>query len=200
MAPASSGGKKISCHPTLVLNTVTVSHPGQVRVDPVGWTGWSVRLETCSARAGLSLCKAYPVPQRVPFCVGELSMSYTVCSHLQIEVLSPLQPVLERFKEEYKTLGRALDTTRHELPVQAVHTEGSGQGLLGRHLHGRKEPQGPHVTSYVPQLCVVSEPMFSPVWVGHGQLRDSVPRLLTSQPDGTVGTGRVPELVLRPGP
>ncbi|EDL28899.1 RIKEN cDNA 2410004L22, isoform CRA_b, partial [Mus musculus] len=42
----------------------------------------------------------------------------------QIEVLSPLQPVLERFKEEYMTLGRALDTTRHELPMQAVHMEG----------------------------------------------------------------------------
>ncbi|XP_036010258.1 HAUS augmin-like complex subunit 8 isoform X2 [Mus musculus] len=48
----------------------------------------------------------------------------------QIEVLSPLQPVLERFKEEYMTLGRALDTTRHELPMQAVHMEGSGQELL----------------------------------------------------------------------
>lgn len=48
----------------------------------------------------------------------------------QIEVLSPLQPVLERFKEEYKTLGRALDTTRHELSMQAIHMEGSGQDLL----------------------------------------------------------------------
>ena len=74
-------------------------------------------------------------------------MAYSVHSYLQIEVLSPLRPVLERFKEEYMTLGRALDTTRHELPMQAVHMEGSGQELLGRHLHGRKEPQGPHVTS-----------------------------------------------------
>lgn len=48
----------------------------------------------------------------------------------QIEVLSPLPPVLERFKEEYKTLGRALDTTRHELSMQAVHMEGSGRELL----------------------------------------------------------------------
>lgn len=48
----------------------------------------------------------------------------------QIELLSPLQSVLERFKKEYKTLGRALDTTRHELPVQAVHMEGSGPELL----------------------------------------------------------------------
>lgn len=74
-------------------------------------------------------------------------MSYSVHSHLQIEELSPLQPVLERFKEEYKTLGRALDTTRHELPLQAVHMEGSGQELLGRHFHDREESQGPHVTS-----------------------------------------------------
>lgn len=48
----------------------------------------------------------------------------------QIELLSPLQSVLERFKENYKTLGSALDTTRHELPVQAVHMEGSGRELL----------------------------------------------------------------------
>ncbi|XP_021070533.1 HAUS augmin-like complex subunit 8 [Mus pahari] len=49
----------------------------------------------------------------------------------QIEVLSPLEPVLEHFKEEYKkTLARALDTTRHELPMQTVHMEGSGQELL----------------------------------------------------------------------
>ena len=93
-----------------------------------------------------SICKACSV-HRCPFCVGEHSMSYSVHSYLQIEVLSPLQPVLERFKEEYMTLGRALDTTRHELPMQAVHMEGSGQELLGRHFHGRKEPQGPHVTS-----------------------------------------------------
>lgn len=48
----------------------------------------------------------------------------------QIEVLSPLQPVLKRFQEEYKTLGRALDSTQHELPMQAIHMEGSGQELL----------------------------------------------------------------------
>ena len=68
-------------------------------------------------------------------------MSYSVYSHLQIELLSPLQSVLERFKENYKTLGRALDTTQHELPVQAVHMEGSGRELLGRHLHGGRSPR-----------------------------------------------------------
>lgn len=85
--------------------------------------------------------------QIIPFCLGEHIVSYHVPSHLQIEVLNPLQPVVKHFQEEYRTLGRALDTTQHELPMQAVHMEGSGQELLGRHLHGRKEPQGPHVTS-----------------------------------------------------
>lgn len=136
----------IGCHPTLVLNAVTVSHPGQVRVDPDAWTGWSVRLEAGSAEQGLA-CAGLVHLTDVPVCVGEHSMFYRVPSHLQIEVLSPLPPVLERFKEEYKTLGRALDTTRHELSMQAVHMEGSGQELLGRHLHGRKKPQDPHVTS-----------------------------------------------------
>lgn len=59
-------------------------------------------------------------------------MSHCVPSRLQIEVLSPLQPVAERFKEQYRTLATALDTTQHELPVQAIHTQGSGQELLGR--------------------------------------------------------------------
>ncbi|XP_042118560.2 HAUS augmin-like complex subunit 8 isoform X5 [Peromyscus maniculatus bairdii] len=48
----------------------------------------------------------------------------------QMEVLGPFQAVSERFKEQYKTLATALDTTRHELPLQAVHMQGSGQELL----------------------------------------------------------------------
>ncbi|KAL6054658.1 hypothetical protein STEG23_035349, partial [Scotinomys teguina] len=48
----------------------------------------------------------------------------------QMEVLGPFQAVAERFKEQYKTLATALDTTRHELPMQAVHMQGSGQKLL----------------------------------------------------------------------
>ncbi|XP_040596917.1 HAUS augmin-like complex subunit 8 [Mesocricetus auratus] len=48
----------------------------------------------------------------------------------QIELLSPFQAVAERFKEQYKTLATALDTTQHELPMQAIHVPGSGQELL----------------------------------------------------------------------
>ncbi|CAO2612438.1 HAUS augmin-like complex subunit 8 [Lemmus lemmus] len=66
----------------------------------------------------------------------------------QIELLDPFQAVAKHFKEQYKTLAIALDTTRHELPMQAIHMEGSGQELLGRnslavwHCLSRKEPQG----------------------------------------------------------
>ncbi|KAM7320512.1 hypothetical protein ACRRTK_020955 [Alexandromys fortis] len=47
-----------------------------------------------------------------------------------MEVLGPLQAVAKPFKEQYKTLATALDTTRHELPVQAIHMQGCGQELL----------------------------------------------------------------------
>ncbi|XP_055453332.1 HAUS augmin-like complex subunit 8 isoform X2 [Psammomys obesus] len=48
----------------------------------------------------------------------------------QTELLSPLAAVAEHFKEQYRTLAIALDTTRHELPVQAIHMQGSGRELL----------------------------------------------------------------------
>lgn len=48
----------------------------------------------------------------------------------QMGVLGPLEAVAKRFKEQYKTLATALDATRHELPVQGIHMQGSGQELL----------------------------------------------------------------------
>ena len=99
-----------------------------------------MRMVTCNARAVLSIRKAYSISHIAPFCVGEHSMAYCVSSHLQIEVLRHLPPVKKHFKGECKIPGKAVDTSRHELPVQAVHVEGSGKELLGRHLHGRKEP------------------------------------------------------------
>ncbi|XP_075830986.1 HAUS augmin-like complex subunit 8 [Microtus pennsylvanicus] len=48
----------------------------------------------------------------------------------QMEVLGPFQAVAKPFEEQYKTLATALDTTRHELPVQAIHMQRSGQELL----------------------------------------------------------------------
>ncbi|XP_003464229.2 HAUS augmin-like complex subunit 8 isoform X2 [Cavia porcellus] len=49
----------------------------------------------------------------------------------QVEVLQPLEAVAGCFQEHYRTLAMALDTTRHELPVRAIHLEGDGQQLLG---------------------------------------------------------------------
>ncbi|KAM6039866.1 HAUS augmin-like complex subunit 8 isoform 3-T4 [Theristicus caerulescens] len=42
----------------------------------------------------------------------------------QIEVLSPLVPVCEQFKEQYKSFAVSLDATRHELPIKNIHVEG----------------------------------------------------------------------------
>ncbi|OXB58739.1 hypothetical protein ASZ78_010625 [Callipepla squamata] len=42
----------------------------------------------------------------------------------QVEVLSPLVPLLERFKEQYKSFAVALDATRHKLPIKNIHIEG----------------------------------------------------------------------------
>uniref|UniRef100_A0A8B9PXS4 HAUS augmin like complex subunit 8 n=1 Tax=Apteryx owenii TaxID=8824 RepID=A0A8B9PXS4_APTOW len=42
----------------------------------------------------------------------------------QMEVLAPLVPVCEQFKEQYKSFAASLDATRHELPVKNIHIEG----------------------------------------------------------------------------
>ncbi|NXJ07894.1 HAUS8 protein, partial [Odontophorus gujanensis] len=42
----------------------------------------------------------------------------------QVEVLSPLVPLLERFKEQYKSFAVALDATRHKLPIKNIHIQG----------------------------------------------------------------------------
>ncbi|NWH57543.1 HAUS8 protein, partial [Geococcyx californianus] len=41
----------------------------------------------------------------------------------QLEVLTPLVPVCEQFKEQYKCFATALDATRHELPIKNIHIE-----------------------------------------------------------------------------
>ena len=55
---------------------------------------------------------------------------------LQIEMLSPLEAVASRFREQYKTFAIALDTTRHELPVKSVHLDGGRQLFLGKSWGG----------------------------------------------------------------
>ncbi|XP_014808280.1 PREDICTED: HAUS augmin-like complex subunit 8 [Calidris pugnax] len=49
----------------------------------------------------------------------------------QIEVLSSLVPVCERFKEQYKSFAVSLDATRHELPIKNIHIEGDTPTFLG---------------------------------------------------------------------
>ncbi|MGH0185341.1 UNVERIFIED_CONTAM: hypothetical protein FKN15_017526 [Acipenser sinensis] len=51
---------------------------------------------------------------------------------LQIAALTPLAAAAEKFKQEYKTFARALDTTRHELPVKNIHIEGDRQAFLDK--------------------------------------------------------------------
>ncbi|XP_074019872.1 HAUS augmin-like complex subunit 8 [Numenius arquata] len=49
----------------------------------------------------------------------------------QMEVLSPLVLVCERFKEQYKSFADSLDATRHELPIKNIHIEGDTLTFLG---------------------------------------------------------------------
>ncbi|NXA07131.1 HAUS8 protein, partial [Sapayoa aenigma] len=48
----------------------------------------------------------------------------------QMEVLSPLVPVCEQFKEQYKNFAASLDANRHELPIKNIHVEGDKQTYL----------------------------------------------------------------------
>ncbi|KFQ17370.1 HAUS augmin-like complex subunit 8, partial [Merops nubicus] len=49
----------------------------------------------------------------------------------QVEVLSPLVPACEQFKEQYKNFAVSLDATRHELPIKNIHIEGDMETYLG---------------------------------------------------------------------
>ncbi|GAB1293309.1 HAUS augmin-like complex subunit 8 [Apodemus speciosus] len=97
----------------------------------------AVRREAAEAGTGLRASLASDKTAR------ELSVP------LDAQGAEPLQPVLERFKEEYKTLGRALDTTRHELPV-GPSTWKSGRELLEQSISMVEGAPGPTaVTSHV---------------------------------------------------
>lgn len=51
-----------------------------------------------------------------------------------MEVLSPLVPLLEQFKEQYKSFAVALDATRHKLPIKNIHIEGDMPTYLGMNI------------------------------------------------------------------
>ncbi|XP_042637524.1 HAUS augmin-like complex subunit 8 [Orycteropus afer afer] len=48
----------------------------------------------------------------------------------QAELLGPFEALAGLFKEQYRTFAAALDSTRHELPVTAIHLEGGSQQFL----------------------------------------------------------------------
>ncbi|NWI20256.1 HAUS8 protein, partial [Crypturellus soui] len=50
----------------------------------------------------------------------------------QIELLTPLVTVCEKFKEQYKIFATSLDATRHELPVKNIHIEGDALTYLDK--------------------------------------------------------------------
>ncbi|XP_059923454.1 HAUS augmin-like complex subunit 8 [Gadus macrocephalus] len=51
---------------------------------------------------------------------------------LQIAALTPLVEEAQKFKEDYRTFARAIDTTRHELPVKNCYIEGDGRVFLDK--------------------------------------------------------------------
>ncbi|ELR46070.1 HAUS augmin-like complex subunit 8 [Bos mutus] len=72
--------------------------------------------------------KAYELKRRLLLCQKKKELEDFL--DVQIEMLSPLEAVASRFREQYKTFAIALDTTRHELPVKSVHLDGDRQLFL----------------------------------------------------------------------
>nr|XP_020736124.1 HAUS augmin-like complex subunit 8 isoform X2 [Odocoileus virginianus texanus] len=72
--------------------------------------------------------KAYELKRRLLLCQKKRELEDFLDA--QIEMLSPLEAVVCRFREQYKTFATALDTTRHELPVKSVHLDGDRQLFL----------------------------------------------------------------------
>ncbi|XP_022262619.1 HAUS augmin-like complex subunit 8 isoform X2 [Canis lupus baileyi] len=72
--------------------------------------------------------KAHELKRKLLLCQRKRELADVLDA--QIEMLSPYEPVAERFREQYKTFATALDTTRHELPVKSVHLDGNGQQFL----------------------------------------------------------------------
>uniref|UniRef100_A0A8D0GZE7 HAUS augmin like complex subunit 8 n=1 Tax=Sphenodon punctatus TaxID=8508 RepID=A0A8D0GZE7_SPHPU len=88
-------------------------------------------LVLCEERGKLQE-KAYKQKRRLLLQKRELQLAEAL--DRQLELLSPLASLCERFKEEYKTFATAVDSTRHELPLKNIHVEGSRDQLLGASL------------------------------------------------------------------
>ncbi|NXW91803.1 HAUS8 protein, partial [Alopecoenas beccarii] len=66
--------------------------------------------------------KLYELKREILLKEGEQKLNEALDK--QMEVLSPLVPVCEQFKEQYKSFAVSLDATRHELPIKNIHIEG----------------------------------------------------------------------------
>ncbi|XP_075857621.1 HAUS augmin-like complex subunit 8 isoform X3 [Microcebus murinus] len=84
-------------------------------------------LKLCKEKEELQR-KTHELRRRLLLCQKKRELEEALDA--QIEMLSPFEAVGERFQEQYRTLATALDATRHELPVRAIHLEGDGQQFL----------------------------------------------------------------------
>lgn len=55
----------------------------------------------------------------------------SISSFFQIAALTPVAEAAQQFTKEYVTFATAVDTTRHELPVQNFYIDGDGREFLG---------------------------------------------------------------------
>ncbi|XP_075404779.1 HAUS augmin-like complex subunit 8 [Tenrec ecaudatus] len=94
------------------------------------------RLEEKAERCLLAMCREQETLQkkvqalRRRRLVGQRTRELAGTLDTQAELLAPFTAVAGSFKEQYKTFATALDSTRHELPVTAIHLEGGSQCFL----------------------------------------------------------------------
>ncbi|KAM9687682.1 HAUS augmin-like complex subunit 8 [Trichechus inunguis] len=94
------------------------------------------RLEDKAENNLLTMCREQEKLQkkvqelRRRWLLGQRTRELVGTLDAQAELLSPFEAVAGSFKEQYKTFATALDSTRHELPVTAIHLEGGSQRFL----------------------------------------------------------------------
>ncbi|KAM9243156.1 HAUS augmin-like complex subunit 8 isoform 2-T2 [Dugong dugon] len=94
------------------------------------------RLEDKAENNLLTMCREQEKLQkkvqelRRRWLLGQRTRELVGTLDAQAELLSPFEAVAGSFKEHYKTFATALDSTRHELPVTAIHLEGGCQQFL----------------------------------------------------------------------
>ncbi|XP_069854553.1 HAUS augmin-like complex subunit 8 [Dipodomys merriami] len=94
------------------------------------------RMEAAGGRRLSLLCREWARLQRQAHelrhrcALRDRRQALAVLLDTQDEMLRPFRAVADRFREQYRDLASALDSTRHELPVHAIHLPGDGPRLL----------------------------------------------------------------------